>query len=491
MTVPPKTRVAVIGLDCAPPELLFGDLLDNLPNIRSLVERGIRGELASIIPPITVPAWMSMMTSLDPGALGVYGFRNRQDHSYEALYFASSASVSAPTLWDVLGAHGKQSVVLGVPLTYPPKRIRGHLVSCFLTPDTNHPFTHPPTLGAEIQRVADGYMLDVSGFRTNERDRLLEQLHRMMAKRFRAAEHLVRSKPWDFFVMVEMATDRVHHAFWRYHDPEHRLYEPGSPYANVIRDFYVAVDGHVGSLLSALGDDTTVFLVSDHGAKRMDGGICLNEWLIRNGYLALKESPKQPTRFTVGLVDWERTRVWGDGGYYGRIFLNVRGREPQGVVPPEQVESLRDELIHRLEELGDENGAPIGTRVYRPEDIYRHVNGVAPDLIAIFGNLHWRSIGQVGTGTVHLFENDTGPDDANHAENGVLIAAGPGIPQQNAPISGMSLLDFMPTALELYGLEPPENAQGVSLLRRFEAGTAFTEADEAEIAKRLEELGYL
>jgi len=459
--------------------------------MRSLVERGVCGELASIVPPITVPAWMSMMTGLDPGTLGIYGFRNRRDYSYEGLHFASSASVSAPTVWDILGAEGKQSLVLGVPLTYPPKRIRGHLVSCFLTPDTHRPFTHPAALGAEIERVADGYMLDVSGFRTNERDRLLEQLYRMMEKRFRVAEHLVQTKPWDFFVMVEMATDRLHHAFWRFHDPEHRLYEPNSPYAHVIRDFYIALDGHIGSLLSALGDETTVFIVSDHGAKRMDGGICLNEWLIQNGYLVLKETPKQPTRFSVGLVDWERTRAWGDGGYYGRIFLNVRGREPQGVVPPEEVEALRDELIERLEALGDENGRPIGTRVYRPEDLYRHVNGIAPDLIAIFGNLHWRSIGQVGTGAIHLFENDTGPDDANHSEKGVLLAAGPGIPHQDAPISGMTLLDLMPTLLDLYGLHAPEEVQGVTLVPRFHAGTTFSEKDEEKIAQRLEELGYL
>lgn len=485
------TRVAVIGLDCAPPGVLFRDLRDELPHLRALQERGVHGELRSVLPPITVPAWMSMMTSQDPGTLGIYGFRNRQDYSYEGLYFASSESVSAPTLWDVLGAHRMQSLVLGVPLTYPPKRIHGHLVSCFLTPDTNRLFTYPPTLGAEIQRVADGYMLDVAGFRTNERDRLLEQLYRMTAKRFRVAEHLVRTKPWDFFVMVEMAPDRLHHAFWRYYDPQHRLYEPNSPYANVFCDFYKTLDEHIGSLLSALGEETVVFVVSDHGAKRMDGGICLNEWLIQNGYLVLKESPSRPTRFTVGLVDWERTRAWGDGGYYGRIFLNVRGREPQGIVPPEEVESLRDELIERLENLGDENGRPLGTRVYRPEELYRQVNGVPPDLIAIFGDLHWRSIGQVGTGTVHLFENDTGPDDANHAENGILIAAGPGIPHHQTPLSGMSLLDFMPTVLELYGLEVPSNVQGVSLLSRFKTGTAFTEADEAAVAKRLEELGYL
>lgn len=484
-------RVALIGLDCAPPEFLFGEWLDSLPNLKSLVSRGVHGSLASTIPPITVPAWMSMMTSQDPGSLGIYGFRNRLDYSYDGLFFASSGSVNEPAVWDVLGAEGRENIVLGVPLTYPPKSVRGHLVSCFLTPDTNRPFTHPPQLGAEIQRVADGYMLDVAGFRTNDRDGLLTQLYAMVDKRFRVAKHLVASKSWDFFAMVEMGTDRIHHAFWRFSDPEHRLHEPGHPYATAMREFYIRLDEHLGELLEALGDETTVFVVSDHGAKRMDGGICVNEWLIRNGYLKLLSEPTAPTRLMPSMVDWSGTRAWGDGGYYGRIFLNVEGREPNGTVPAEGVDALRSELIAGLEALGDENGNPIGTGVYKPEDIYRNVRGIAPDLIAIFGGLHWRSIGQVGTGSVHVFENDTGPDDANHAENGILIAAGPGIPSRGVAIEGMSLLDVAPTVLDLFGVEPPEAFQGTSLLRRFETGNTFTDDDEAVIAQRLEELGYL
>ena len=118
--------------------------------------------------------------------------------------------------------------------------------------------------------------------------------------------------------------------------------------------------------------------------------------------------------------------MWADGGYYSRIFLNVRGREPQGVIAPEDYEAMRAELIAKLEALGDEQGASIGTRVYRPEDLYHEVNGVAPDLIAYFGNLTWRSIGSVGDGRIHVRENDTGPDDANHAKMGIAIMTGPG-----------------------------------------------------------------
>lgn len=487
----PTGRVAIIGLDCAAPEFLFREWRDDLPNINGLMTRGVHGELASIVPPITVPAWMSMMTSQDPGSLGIYGFRNRRDHSYGGLFFASASSVKQPTLWDVLGRDGRESIVIGIPPTYPPKAIRGNLVSCFLTPDTNRPFTSPTALGAEVHGVADGYMLDVAGFRRLDRGRLLKQLHIMTEKRFRVAQHLVETKPWDLFAMVEIGVDRLHHAFWRYWDTAHRLHEPDSPFASAIYDYYVELDGHIGRLLESLGEDTNVFIVSDHGAKRMDGGICINEWLLANGYLTLKQTPKEPGRLTPDMVNWPNTRAWGDGGYYGRLFINIAGREPEGCVAPEEAEALLDELIAGLEALGDEQGRSIGTRVHRPRDLYARVEGIAPDLVALFGGLHWRSIGTVGGGEVHVFENDTGPDDANHAENGVLIAAGPGIGTQTDPIAGMSLLDVAPTVLDLYGMDPLPQHQGESLLTRFETGEAFSEVDEEKIAARLEELGYL
>ena len=153
--------------------------------------------------------------------------------------------------------------------------------------------------------------------------------------------------------------------------------------------------------------------------------------------------------------------MWGDGGYYSRIFLNVRGREPEGVVEPSQVEPLRDELIAKLEALGDEQGNSIGTKVFRPEQLYHAVNGVPPDLICYFGNLTWRSIGTVGDGSIHTRENDTGPDDANHAKYGIYIFEGPGMPA--AAPQGARLFDIAPTVLELMGQPVPADMQGRSL----------------------------
>ena len=464
------SKALVIGLDCAAPQWVFDRWLDELPTIRSLTERGTFGILRSCEPPITVPAWSVMTSSRSPGALGFYGFRNRRDHSYDAMTFADSRAVRVPRVWDLLSQAGRPVVVLGVPQTYPVSEVNGVMVSCFLTPDTERSqFTFPPELKPEIEGLVGRYMVDVENFRSEEKGRLLEQIEEMTDKRFRVAEHLLETRPWDLFFMVEMGTDRIHHAFWRFFDHEHRLYEPGNPYEQAVLDYYKALDEKMGRLLRFADEDTAVLVVSDHGAKRMDGGICINEWLRREGYLVLKEEPPEPQPLKPEMIDWERTTAWGEGGYYCRLFLNVAGREPQGLVPAEDYERVRAELKEKLEALGDPDGNPIGTGAHRPEDLYAERNGVVPDLLVYFGELSWRSIGLVGGGSVHVFENDTGSDDANHAHEGLYILAGEGIPAGAGP--GQAIQDIAPTLLHLLGEPVPAEMEG-SVLEAASAASA-------------------
>jgi len=121
--------------------------------------------------------------------------------------------------------------------------------------------------------------------------------------------------------------------------------------------------------------------------RGMQGGVCINEWLCRQGYLVLKEPPATPISLKINMVDWSRTRVWGEGGYYARVFINVQGREPQGVIPQAEFPAFRDRVQAEIEAIGDEQGHPIGTVVYRPELIDRECRNIPPDLIVYFGNL--------------------------------------------------------------------------------------------------------
>lgn len=469
----PDRKVMVIGLDCAAPELVFGAFHDELPTLRKLYEGGVWGQLESCIPAITVPAWSVMMSSKDPGTLGIYGFRNRRDYTYHNNVIATGALVKEPRVWDILGEAGKQVALVGVPQTFPVQPVNGVTIGSFLAPSVQSEFTFPSDLREKLLSVAPRYELDVRNFRTPDKDWLIQQIWDMTEQRFEALNWLMESQPWDYFMWVEMGVDRIHHGLWSYMDPGHRRHEPGNKYQNTIRDYYKLIDAQLDRMLSRIDDDTVVLVVSDHGGKKMDGGIAINEWLVRNGYLTLEEVPAERfdangsrmlTPFTKVEVDWSKTKVWGSGGYYGRIYINVEGREPEGIVKRDEYEALRDELTERFCNIPDPTGRSMDTRVFKPQEIYNKVRNVAPDLIVYWDNLNWRSVGSFGHGGIHTFENDTGPDDCNHASNGLFILYDPRQPGSNQEIKGRQLMDVAPTILDIMGVNVPFDMQGKRLL---------------------------
>jgi len=483
-------KTLVIGLDCAAPEILFEH--GGLNNIRALMERGCYGRLESVIPPITVPAWMCMSTSQDPGSLGVYGFRNRTDHSYSGLGFANSKSISALAMWDQVAREGKKSIIVGVPPGYPPRKVHGISVGCFLTPDTaKDEFTHPPAIKQKLHELTGKYEVDVQGFRTDKKDWLKKEIFELSRKQWTAVKWLLENEEWDYFHYVDIGMDRVHHGFWDTYDPKHVQHVPGNPFQDVIPEYYRWIDSQVGEVLAMLDDETIVLLVSDHGARRLDGGFVVNEWLVKEGLLVLDEYPKEVTPFSKLKVNWPKTKVWSEGGYYARVFLNVQGREPQGVIPASEYERFRDEMKAKFEALKDDKGRPLGSLVFKPEEIYKSVRNVAPDLIVHFGALAWRSIGGVGYGRLHVQENDTGPDACNHAQFGMFLLAAPNCPL-HGEYQGARLLDVAPTLLDLAGYEIPPSMQGRSLVAGMEKKTPGGSGDDEKIIHdRLAGLGYI
>ena len=453
-------KVFIIGLDSTPPEILF-DQKEKFPNIKKLIENGLYGKLTSSHPPITIPAWMVMCTSKNPGRLGLYGFRHRKDYSYKDIWIATSQSIKEKTVWDVLTEYKKTSCLVSIPPSYPPKTINGNLISCFITPDAEKDYTYPPELKYEIEEKFGPYKFDVK-FRTNEKEKLKEEIFQMTEQRFRVIKHLLQNKKWDFFMFVEIGVDRIQHAFWKYMDKEHHLYEPNNKFETVIIDYYSFIDEKIGELLSLLDDNISVLVVSDHGAKRMKGAFCINEWLIKEGYLALKNRPSQVISLNDAEIDWSKTKAWGWGGYYARVFLNVEGREISGTIKPENFEKEREELAQRIKEIKGPNGEKWETKVFKPSDLYPEYRGDYPDLMVYFDDLYWRSAGTLGHPTLYLPENDTGPDDAVHAQEGIYIIYAP---WKN--IKGKKdahILDIAPTILNLMDIPIPEDMEGKPII---------------------------
>ncbi len=445
-------RVMVVGLDCAPPALCFDRLARAMPALSSLRRRGAWGPLRSCMPPITVPAWTCMVSGRDPGELGLYGFRQRAQGAY-SLSMSDASDVKVPRVWDVLGEAGKEVCVLYVPPTSPPSAVHGQLVSCFLTPSPDAPHTHPPELGARLRERFGAHAPDAGELRAGEEDRLLDELYATGRQHFDVARALWTEERPDFLMMVEMGTDRLHHAMWEHLDPAHPEHDPSHRYAREARDYYAVLDAQLASLVERAGDDTAILVVSDHGARRMKGAVCVNEHLRSTGWLALKEEPSAPRPLREGDVDWSRTRAWAEAGYYARVFVNVRGREPEGIVEPGELEAVVSELASELARL------PVAVRAHRPRELYREVNGLAPELLVVFGDLDYRALSLVGTGAVLVDHDDRRPDGANHDWDGIFVAAGAGVAARGE-LSGLSIHDVGPTILSLMGVGVPEGWLG-------------------------------
>jgi len=435
--------------------MMFEKLLDKLPNIKRMYGQGMHGNLETCHPPITVPAWMVMMTGKNPGKLGIYGFRHRRGFSYNDGYIVNSTTVKEETVWQTLSKQGKMSVVLGVPPGYPPKQLENvDIVSCFITPGQDKQFTFPPELKEEVLAAANGkYIFDVT-FRTEDREAIRKELFEMTEKRFDVAEHLAKTKPWEFFIMHEIGFDRLHHAFWKYFDPKHPKYVKGNQYGHLDEEYYKMVDGRIGKLIEIFGNDTITFLVSDHGSKGMIGAFCVNQWLEQQGYISFKTRPTKMTDIDKSEIDWTKTKAWGWGGYYARIFFNVKGREANGVIDRKDLENEKRELTSKIMSIKDNKGQRMKNFVFEPDKLYGTAIGDKPDLMVYFDDLNWRSAGTVGHESLYLFENDTGPDDSVHSMMGIFLMYNPKKNMNSKTLKGAKVEDMAPTILKIFGSSP-------------------------------------
>jgi predicted AlkP superfamily phosphohydrolase/phosphomutase len=451
-------KFLVIGLDCASPELVFNEFKKDLPNLSRLAENGVYGTLQSCMPPITVPAWLVMFTGKNAGNLGIYGFRHRKDNSYSDIWITNSRSVKERTLWNIFGNKGKKSCLVGIPPSYPPSYVNGWLVSCFLTPSSNNNYTFPDGLKAELEESCTPYIPDIE-LRTGNLAAIRKQVFQMLDNHMEITRYLLKEKPWDFFVYVDIGVDRVQHAFWRYFDRTHTLYQENNEFKHVIRDYYKAVDNYIGELLELIDKDTFVLVASDHGAKAMKGTFCINEWLVKENYLVLNQNPKEPTKILEADINWDKTKAWAWGGYYSRIFLNIKGRERNGIIDPKDYSKEINLLKEKLLNLKDHTGQVMDNIVVQPEDLYNSPKGNFPDLMVIYDDLFWRAAGTIGNKSLFIFDENTASGGAMHNWNGMFILYDPKFQITKGKINAR-IEDITPTILYLMDEDIPKDLDG-------------------------------
>jgi len=506
---PSSAQVVVLGLDGATFDIIV-PLVERgrLPNLTRLMREGVSATLKSTILPKSPQAWSSFMTGTNPGKHGIFGFSRLGEKSYQVQY-VNDAMRCGESLWGILGRHRKRVGVLNVPITYPPEKVNGFLVGGMFSPGTHVEFTYPPDLYQSLRQELGEYIIEAEIPRgiSDEvfKERYLPELSRMVRNRGAAARYLYQRYPVDFFMVVFTATDRVSHAYWRYHDVAHPEYnaQDGTRYGDAIDRIYEQVDEEIGKLLAAVGDDASVLVMSDHGMGPLYRVVHLNAWLEQKGFLQRKKGavralrkavkrlgkvawrllPVMPHRLLTLLspklrasvleqvsfaeINWAGTQAFSLG-YDGNIFINTKGGRPQGIVEKGvDYERTRDALIEALYDFADpKTGEKLVDHVHRREEIYwgPHVDG-APDLLVAWKNYRVRNV-------VSLFSDPrtvVSPYDADvslahrhssaHNLEGILIAKGPHI-RRGETLPCAEIIDLAPTILYLFGLPVSEYMDG-------------------------------
>ncbi len=434
-----KKKVFVIGIDGATFDLLRPWMEDGiLPNLYAIARNGASGELQSTFPPNSAPAWTSFMTGMNPGKHGIYGFTRLEPKNGYGIKINSGAQRRVQTIWQYLSEQDKRSIVINVPMTYPPNPINGLVVTGIDTPGLESQFTYPSEFRQEIFHLAPDYILDIQSWgvtATGERRaHILDDILRMVDSRRRLALHLMKTQPWDHFTLVFTATDRAQHFFWRFLDPDHPLHDPSeaSKYKDSILRVYRHVDQIIGELMACCGEDTTIIIMSDHGFGPQHKLFRINQWLIEKGFLQLSYAdsngkmshlsglaqkwsyhwlgslnrlvrvalsdtakyrlkrlfPKVHEQVTSQLrfsgVDWSKSQAFHTAEFPGSIRINLKGREVNGAVEPgAEYEAVCKTIKSQLENYRDpDTGKRVVQRVFRREEIYWGTCLVnAPDLI--------------------------------------------------------------------------------------------------------------
>ncbi|HWC13725.1 MAG TPA: alkaline phosphatase family protein [Actinomycetota bacterium] len=538
-----SARVLLLGLDGVGfPMLEPAFEAGHMPRLKAVLDRGAQGVLTSTIPPYTPPGWTSIFTGVNPGRHGIFGFTLGNAQRNEGLVRLDK--VRAPAIWNALNDEGKRVGLFNIPMTFPPPPVQGWAVSGMLTPEsggaTPQGFTYPESLATTIADVAGDYEIDIEvdydqDWRSTE---IIERLSRNLAVKRKALDHLLESDgDVDVLFAVLEAPDRLMHVHYKYIDPTHEHFH--RPEAVAIRErawaFFDEMDDVVGDLLAWAGNDAFVVTMSDHGFQGKDKGVNMNLALKEWGLLSLKGAgavaqsagvgkvgrkvkkvlPRSVRRRAKGAahasIDWTTTKAFSAPIPQQGVYVNLAGREPNGIVAERDYGSVRDEIIERFSAMTDpDDGRPVVDRIYKREEVvHGPVAEWAPDLFPVCRHYSYElSDGLFSAGVLTDYRDL--PRGFHHID-GIFGIAGPGI----EPHAGLtaSIYDIAPTALYLAGCGVPDvdgkvlsehlpdelvasnrqrkASRDLPLAGEGAEAKPYSAEEEAQIEESLRNLGYL
>lgn len=562
-----KSRKAIIlGLDGATFDVLLPRVeRGQMPHLAALLEDGVWGGLQSTVPPFSAQAWVSLATGKNQARHGVVDFWERSPDLPlgHRRSFVTARSVQGETLWQTVGRHGLRVGVLNVPVTYPPQPVNGYLVSGLLTPQGKDDFVYPAGLKDDILAQVPDYNPDPFDPLGASKRQVLE-IEDWMAKHEKVARYLVERKPADLSFSVVQALDFLQHLFW----DDVVAGTSGGRYTSVISRCYGLADEIIGHRRQMLDEQTNLFLVSDHGFGPVRKWFHVNQFLHERGLLVLDESRGgrlspalarlgftslklralirrldmlglrrgvgRLARVTLGRrldsalsspIDWSRTQAVAGSPATEGIFINLKGREPQGSVEPGgRYDALRERLMAELADLRDpDTGEPVVRAVFRREELYEGpFLDLLPDIVFDLGDgLYLASDAapvsasgrESGGGRAVLEPLPHDFLEGRHRPTGIFVAAGPDICRgEEGQLEGVRIIDVAPTVLYALGLPIPEDMDGRPLLEIFSqdyrathplrytkpaladeppSESGYDQEDAAEMERRLRGLGYV
>jgi predicted AlkP superfamily phosphohydrolase/phosphomutase len=544
-------RVLVVGLDGATFDLIRPwAAAGHLPTLARLMQEGFHGELMSTLPPVTSPAWPSFMTGMNPGKHGVFDFIRSRPGGFDMV---NASHIAAKTLWQLLSEAGRRVGVIAVPVTYPPRPVNGFMISGILSP-THEEIAYPPGLLRRYEDELGPYRVspDVQ-YTEGHEEAFVADLLALMERRASYTLRLMEDHEWDFFMVHLVALDVAQHALWKFVDPTHPRYDPQAAqrYGDSLLTLYQKADAILARLWEQTGPDDVLLVMSDHGFGPLHGTVNLNNFLLQRGFLHLKRDVATSLRYALfrhgitpsaayallvklGLqdvvvrvskrarnamvgrflsfsaVDWSRTQAYAMG-HVGQVFINLRGREPHGCVPPEEYEAVRQRVADALREIEHpQSGRPLVDEIIFKEQVYEGPYAEqGADMLPIMDGFRYIAFPLFASNTQVVTAQVRG-DSGCHRLHGILLACGPAV-RQGMELDGARIIDLAPTILYRMGLPVPGDMDGRVLTEMFEPTfvrtTPLQQAEvetahrhpehelppeeRAEIEARLRSLGYL
>lgn len=514
-----------------------------MPFLKELVDSGASGILESTMPAITPAAWGSFQTGTNCGKTGVFDFAYWDKFSKKPHYVSSETL--PVTIWEMASTVGKRVGVVNVPMTYPPRKINGCVITGIMTPSLKSDFTFPQELKESLlESVPDYHIFSLKsateGSPHDNFESFVQQMVEIADNRTKAALFLLAKEKFDLFMLHYQTTDIIQHVMWGYMDKDHSLYDPDKC-EYIFKIFYKFLDEKIELVCDTFakqnGNDFLTLLVSDHGQEAHNKRVNLGNWLCEQGLLKIhpvskkrswlkkvtsvlkvgkllrnfvsEESVKkleQSAGLNFGQVDWPRSKAFSFGRS-GEGFIYLFNENDQ------ENKSIKDDIISGLKRLIDtETGENVVKNIFRKEDIYSgsFMDRIPDLIIEPVSGYSFTGLSQGNKGLFYKVETATDFHIGKHHKNGIIVANGKDVKKSDAIFS--RIIDIVPTLLYYLQLPIQDDLDGTVVFELFNdefkklnvmqeskiyktAGdgnkTDYSKSEELEIEQRLKDLGYI